>query len=211
MRRIIIASLLLLGISSAFGVTIEKNDISIQYEKCFKYRTIKFDAPNCIKITNLSNKAIVVDPCVISAPLVAYQKVVKALRNEYKFGAILTTLLTAGAGSLSYFMFKSMRDSNALYNSFSGTDLRGKKVIYDDTPLWAKINLGSAIGGGFLTTYFLYKLITETGKVLQAKLEKEILHTPITIQPGESIEKLFWLKNPKDQVKINFEAIKVLK
>ncbi len=214
MKNVVLASLLLLGVSDAFGVTVEKDGVSIKYEKCTKYRTIKFGMPYCIRMTNLSSKPITVNPSIISAPFVAYQEVAKALHKEYKFGAMLMALTTVGFGALSHSTFKELRAPNVVYNPQSSEEvleiaLSGGKVIAASTPLLAPLNLGGAGLSAFLTAYLLYKLATETPKVLEAKLAKEVFHAPITIQTGESIEKIFWLKNPNDPVEIDFDTVKV--
>ncbi len=166
-----------------------------------------------ITITNLSDNPIVVDPSIVSAPLIPYQKIEEVLRAERKLFGEFFTLGVVTLGSMSWHSSKNREE-------FKRTVLPGGGTrIESGNPPWL-VKAGGRITLGItwlLGTYLLYKLFTETQKILEAKLTpeakltKETLHEPILIQPGQSVEKLFWLKNPKDQVKIDFDAIKVLK
>ncbi len=212
MKKVTLASLFLLGMSNLFGgmrveeKTVARDNVSIKYTRILKYKTNKFEWPYCIKIANLSNQPIVVDPSMISTPLVSYQDIAKALRAERKLFGGFFTLGAVTLGSMSWYLSKNMEKFKITMLPEGGTR------IESGNPPWI-VKAGGITSGitGLLGTYLLYKLFTETQKILEAKLAKETLHEPITIQPGESVEKLFWPKNPNDQVKIDFDAIKVLK
>ena len=197
MKKVTLASLFLLGMSNVFGgmrveeKTVARDNVSIKYTRILKYKTNMFGLPYSITITNLSDKSLVVGPSIISTPLVPYQEVAKALRTERMLFGGFFTIGAAVLGSMSWYLSKR--------------NMGGAEIAVLPT-------VGLTAGGsGLLGTYLLYKLFTETQKILEAKLIKETLHEPITIQPGESVEKIFWLKNSKDQIKIDFDAIKVLK
>ena len=203
MKNAVLASLFVLSISNAFGITVEKDGVSIKYGI---YRTVKMDyrlsalgLPYYITIANHSDAPIIVDASLIKNPLHSSNAIAKEIRDDWKKGALVGTIGMPALGAVSYLLLEDMIKSPTfklptLYPFSLGT-----------------AQVGSTAALGSLTAYLLYKLVRETEKVLTTKLEKDVLHSPITIQPGKSVEKLFWLKNPKDQVKIDFDAIKVLK
>ncbi len=213
MKNAVLASLFVLSISNAFGIEIEKNGISIKYGT---YRTVKIDyrlsalgAPHYITISNHSDAPIIVDASLIKNPLHSSNAIAKEIRDDWKKGALVGAIFMPALGAASYLLLENMIKSPTfksptLYPFSLGTE-------QEKTPYPEYFILGSTAALGSLTAYLLYKLVRETEKVLTTKLEKDVLHSPITIQPGKSVEKLFWLKNPKDQVKIDFDAIKVLK
>ena len=211
MKKVTLASLFLLGMSNVFGgmrveeKTVARDNVSIKYTRILKYKTNKFGLPYSITITNLSDKSLVVEPSIISTPLAPYQEVAKALQSERKLFAGFFTLGATVLGSMSWYLSKNMEE-------FKITVLPSGGTLIDTTSPWI-VKAGGITSGitGLLGTYLLYKLFTETQKILEAKLAKETLHEPITIQSGESVKKLFWLRNPQDQIKIDFDAIKVLK
>jgi len=201
---------LVLGVGTALGgmstkeETVAKDNVSIRYKKVLKYKTNTFGLPYSIQITNLSNKPIVVGPSIISTPLASYQEIAKAIRMERKWFGGSFTLGAVLLGSMSWYLSKSMRVQTIRIPE------GGRREITEGAPWQVYSGVITAGITGPLGIYLLYKLLTETQKILEAKLAKETLHAPITIQPGESIEKLFWLKNQSDQVKINFDTIQVL-
>ncbi len=202
MKSVILASLLLLGVSNAFGVSIEKNDISIEYNICEKHSIPGVGKPYCITISNHSKKPITLDSAIVTVPLQSNEEIVKEAHNELKKTILFSSIPAGILGYSSYNDFKLMGRACAeiplgfpnLQNSL------------DEISRWTKLRLGSAIAFGILSTYALYKLLL--GTVVD---QNKLLDHPFTIKPGESIKKLFWLKNPNAQVKIDFDAIKVLK
>ena len=212
MKNVVLASLLLLGISNAFGAEIEKGGISIKYELCrtvkMDYRSTLIGLPYCVTIANHSSTPIVVDSSLIKASLYSLNEIAKAMRSEYKMAILPGIIATPTLGYGSYLVLKDMGGAHTfrpptVYPFSFGTIGKGTSADY--------IILGATIVVGSLTAYLLYKLIKGTEKIFEAKLKKDVLYSPITIQPGKSVEKLFWPKSPKDQIKIDFDAIKVLK
>ncbi len=82
-----------------------------------------------------------------------------------------------------------------------------KRTTFSSAPLWAKINLASASIAGITALSLIYKLLTEPYGKLESLLKKETFHTEITIDPGQTVEKIFWLKDPTDHITINFDEI----
>ncbi len=95
MKNAVLASLLLLTMGNALGISITKNKITIEYKKCFKYRPIKFGLPYCIHITNRSQELVIIDPSIVSAPLRPYQEVAKALRKQTIFFTGIQLIVSA--------------------------------------------------------------------------------------------------------------------
>lgn len=214
MKKIFLVSLLLLGISNAFGVSITNNDIAIEYKKGrfytgkITYRT-SLGLPYCITISNHSKEAIVVSPSLIKNPLSTLNEIAKAIRHDYKTGILIGILALPIAGYISFELIQEMRKSGVLkpptIYPFSIGTINGEK------PITQYFCVGSTIALSALTSYLLYKLTKDTQTVLEEKLAREVLHTPLTILPGESIQKLVWLKNPKEPIEIDFDSIKNLK
>ncbi len=113
MKKSFLVSLLLLS-NISFGVTVEKDGISIEYEKCLRYKTAKFEWPYCIKITNLSTNPIVIDSSLISVPLVSQDKIANILSKNINVLMTLSLLVSAGTGLTSYFLFKVAEGSDRL-------------------------------------------------------------------------------------------------
>jgi len=65
--------------------------------------------------------------------------------------------------------------------------------------------LGSSFLGGLGAAAALWK-----SKQISA-IKNKLFHKDITIQPGQLVEKIFWLKDPEAQFEISFDTIKVLK
>ena len=215
MKKIIFIFLFLLSCHCAETGSFEKNGVAMQYGTCQRikidYRNLpRIGSPYCITVTNNAKTAISIDASLIDEPQYSLDEIAKYIRLNWKFAAAIFTI---GAPILAY-----------LAHSIYGIHLESQKVpkiatqtILDKVSveklelLWSLLLAGEAtISAGF-GPFLFYKLVKETNAILKAKLGKEVLHKSITIQPGKSVKKLFWLKNPKDQIEINFDAVKVLK
>ena len=196
MKKYLLLSLVLFG--NLFGIKIEKNGISIESRGSKKYRSIKLGSPQTLDITNRSNKPIVIDSSIISTPLCSYQEVVQALRKQMAF------LVAAQLAFCALWSVRFVFDMDTLYKDRHSRIASPRTVNLSRLIVALDITLFGLLGGS--AGYYWGER-----DQLKFSLQKELLHEPITIQPGESIEKLFWLKNSKDQIKIDFDAIKVLK
>lgn len=207
MKNIFLVSLLL-GSGNTFGISIEKNNISIQYQHPPKdkksnlglpYNIKTFGLPYRIKITNNSDQHIIVDQSIVSAPLADHREIVMTMLEEVRFKYVANVWMGFAAWVIPSLGLE-------LYSSL--VDLPG----YKDLPKRVAQTYLTIFGIiGLFSAYSFYKFKTTTPKTIQSKLDSYLLQKSITIQPGKSVEKLFWLKNPKDQVEINFGAIKVEK
>jgi hypothetical protein len=218
MKKIFLLSSILASTCSAFALMqsgrFEKNGIAVTYDSCLRFNSKKFGLPYCITIKNSSDKSITISPALVSVPLVPYQEVAKDIRQTYAFGVATLGGLSSIAGLMAYAITREMRDPNVVYLSgqispaaMTEATQPGKKIVVGMHPSRLfKINIGAAGFGSFLAAYLLYKLMTEKTENL---LKKEVLYEPIAIAPGKAVKKIFWLKNDKDRIHINFDSIVV--
>ncbi len=197
--------------ATSFGVVVENDGVIVEHDICYKDSNL-YGCPYCLKISNQSSFAVVVDPSMVTAPIHSFKEMVWAIRTDFALKSFILGIISLATGFLSYSMFKSVRDAkkdpDILYNptTLEGIDL-SKKIVMSSDPQVSKLNLFSATTSGIGALIMLYNLFSTT----HAGLRKKLLHEPFTIQPGEAVEKIFWLKNPKDEFTINFDTIKVLK
>lgn len=217
-KKMVLLSLVLswTGISSGIG-----NDI-IQVSKSIcntKYSSFELGLAHCIVIKNISDKTVTIDPSIIAVPLISYQKVARAYKDMQKKSVLILSGSALVPAILASRIKAGLDDPNTLYNpvvaSKTGKEptssrLLGKRIIFGKDPLlFFKVNLATAGVAGSVAMYALYKYLTEKIQDVENQLKKNMLYEPVTLKPGEQIKKIFWLKNPKDQVSINFDAVQV--
>ncbi len=168
------------------GERVEKKGISICYDFQNRYITTQFGTPYGLTITNHNNNILVVDPSIILDPLISYHKIAEARREEYRHLAVLS-LVGFGSG-IALFL---TGNSSVTYQPL--VSIAGISVL------------------GSFAAFSLYKMIFTSQADIERALQKEVLHAPITLRPGEKVIKLFWLVNSKGPDEMDFDAVKVLK
>lgn len=190
MKRILLLPFLILSATNLWGsadtsqkeIVVEKGDIEVRYKACPPCSIKPFGPTYIITIKNNSTHPILVGPSIINVPLYTdYQEIARVQRNLLK-SPLMKTTGAALTGDLILLLLS-------------------KKFPEFATELLA---IGAAVT---LPPLVIYGMMKAT-ELLFAKL---MLREPITIKPGKSIHKRFWLKNHDDQVSIDFDAIKVLK
>ncbi len=207
MKKVVLSFLLLLGVSDVVGignapwVTVEKNNISVKYRVCTLCSVEKFGPTYYIIITNNSVHPIVVGPSLISAPLYTnYREIAKNTRERIK---LLVKWFSGTTLALGFTTFMAWYLSKRIFGE-------EKKSSLETIPEWlltlvATGAVGTGLGASSSAIGISFYLVAEK------LIANVMLREPIIIQPGKSINKRFWLQNPEDPVKINFDTIKVLK
>ena len=207
MKKQILIFLLLLN-STAFGIRIKKgkkietDGIAMKYDFCNKYITREFGTPCCIEITNNKPYVISVDPSIITTPRIhPYHEIVLSQRSAARELAILSSAVTLG--ELVLFL-------KVLYQKDSGQQslslLPGYSNHSTSCGLYCKLTALTSliIASALLTTLGIHKGMKPL-ETIEKALKEEALHEMITIEPGKTAKKLFWLKNRVDILKIDID------
>jgi len=202
MKYIFLLSLLAMNTVSLWAIStdspqkailVEKNNVSVKYWACPICTTKKFGPAYFITIKNNSADPIIIGPSLITAPLYTnYHELARDMRERIKPFAKLASGTTAATGFTTFMAwYLSKKTGQSLTHTIYGGIA------------------GGIVGTGILTIFdaALFFIFASAEKFIAHTILKE----PITIQPGKSAMKRFWLKNPTDPVSINFDAIKVLK
>lgn len=203
----------LFNVSNIFFARAEnKNKINVEYNLSIKHNGVNFYLPYYIKIKNNSNNPINLNKDLITAPLLSAKEAARSIRNFYKLKFIVSSILAVVSGYLTSSMSKSMKSlkslPNVAYNPKPNANIKDKIVIVDKTSFWAKLNLITASICSISSLVLIGKLFTENESKLEDSLSKELLDDKyIVINPGQEVEKIFWLKNNKDSFSINYKAI----
>ena len=170
-----------LSFSTILADSVERNGVSFQYQICSKYPSISHSEAYCITIKNNSTQNVTFDSSIISPPLLNDKNIQNTLSHRLKL-LRLRNLGIALIPQVGIFAFR-------------------KTELVNRMPYLA-------IGG--VTSILILKYLNDLAKSSLMAIREKVLNKEI-LKPGQSVEKLFWLKNPTDPVKINFDAIKVLK
>lgn len=158
--------------------TFEQDNIKINYGSFPGFRLWGNGFPNTIVIHNLSNKEVTIDSSIINNEMLSSGQVEEITSRLVKN---CLTVMVGGEMFIGALLASTLR----------------KNIFRAMT-----ISLAGAVSYG---TYKLFYNIIKNGN----KIRKDMMiEGPIVLKPKQMIQKIFWLKNPKEMVKINFGAVK---
>jgi hypothetical protein len=207
MRNFFLLFLTIANAATAFGVAIEKDSIVVEYKKCVKYKGIKED-PYCIAIKNGSTHPIIANQKLISVPLDSYEELLQIINDKYnnmQSDALIFAFLMGGAAYISGYFYQAAQARAARIARLASRN-PGTQIVDENLDRsFAYVMGGLAICCGIRSIISIWKATQ-----LRA-IKNKLFHQEMVIQPGQLVEKIFWLKDPKAQFEINVDMIKVLK
>lgn len=157
---------------------IEQGGIIVEYGHVAGYTAYKFRSPHFITITNKSDKPVLIEPSIIANSLVGYDEITKRSRIKTNLLLGITTIPEFVIGMLLMAITNGKRSTNAI------------------------IAVGSV-----LAIYGTQKGFRLLQKNFEDLCNKTMLREPFIINPGETVQKIFWVKESNKPMNINFNAV----
>ncbi len=144
----------------------EINDVlKSGYGQLKGYRIIGLGSPMFVQLTNVSSESITIQPEVIDNSLLTYDQVMQKLKRQVNV---------------------------AMGLAFMSEGLLGGLLIHDARKMLKILPLSMTMGLMYGSYVLFSRLYKNSATTFKEKLLQE--HTPITIEPGITVTKIFWWK-----------------
>lgn len=168
MKKIIIFILSCFCIIASSSATEEnKSPLKYEYYNVKGYRLFSVGSPMLVKLHNLSSQPITIDPVIVTNEIVTYDEVIKKGRILMGLSIGMTLSGEVMLGLILTTVWQSML---------------ARAVIICSTATVAH-----------KTYEWLFTLSKNAEKDWHDRMLRE--HVLITINPGETVEKIYWIKN----------------
>lgn len=194
MKKNFLSFLLLALSANALSAVVEKDGIIVQYERAAYFSCLSAQ-PYQIEIQNNSDKSIVFDSSIISNLIFDQRAIEASLWENVTFSKGADGIFEAIPKICIAWFIEEM--TTCFFASWINETVK-EKII------------GKRILPTLIAAYLVFKPIKSFAQKIYVTHLKTFRGT-VTLKPGESIERVFWLRIPRDQIKIDFDAIKVLK
>jgi len=179
-----------------------------------KYHTLQFGNPYQLCVHNLSDVRVKIDPSVIQH-IASKEMVIVPIKEKCWCAVGALSAVTGLTGVLTGWLFKieKFSVSGGLINPASQevADFHNKHpdkgciVVYDHNDVWVKVGLGVTLFGIAGTAVCAWNSYN-----LEAELSEVMFHTPLVLEPGQEVSRLFWLQDPAAEIQFDFEAIQIV-